>query len=628
MTMKLFNHTLLALALLTATAASAQTVEYFWDSDPGVGHGTVLQTFEGDIATVTTTLDAAALSAGVHTLGLRVLNGAWFSQTYHRQFYVPPQEEQITRIEYGWDEAPALGSGTALTFTAGNVVNLSEQLSTEGLSAGIHDLYVQVLSTGHHSNCYKRQFFIPPVEETIERIEYGWDVAPAFGQGTAIEFKAGNTVDLTTALNTESLTAGIHTLYLQAQSTNYRSQVYSRTFYVPATPHVVQAVEYFFDEDPGMGNGIRMAAATKNDSLTTSFEIPTEELADGVHHIGLRTLTDGTWSSTITRQFLVRHAKEDDITRVEYFWDTDPGAGNGYVVDITPGKEVTVEFNADMYGLDAGIHTLGVRAQSGSKGWSKVSTQEVDFEGWDALQDYLNSLRDTQDQLSANGYTREFLNKEWQSLYVPFTMNYEQWADHFDVARINGFYQYDDDGDGVVDRQVLEAIIVRPGNGSLRANYPYLIRAKTTDTYLFDIDPQQVVAEETNSYSCSTMEAQYTFTGNYTQLTGMKTAGYYRLRGGAISLPTSDDEVLPPYRWYLTIEDRGNQLIDNPAAIRIRIVGDGEATDIFGMPIADIQPDSDGTVYDLQGRHVSESGIRNSELRKGLYIVNGKKVVK
>ena len=35
-----------------------------------------------------------------------------------------------------------------------------------------------------------------------------------------------------------------------------------------------------------------------------------------------------------------------------------------------------------------------------------------------------------------------------------------------------------------------------------------------------------------------------------------------------------------------------------------------------------------GEIYDLQGRKVSESGIQNSEFKKGLYIVNGKKVIK
>ena len=34
----------------------------------------------------------------------------------------------------------------------------------------------------------------------------------------------------------------------------------------------------------------------------------------------------------------------------------------------------------------------------------------------------------------------------------------------------------------------------------------------------------------------------------------------------------------------------------------------------------------DNVIYDLQGRRVKESGIRNSELKKGIYIVNGKKI--
>ena len=40
------------------------------------------------------------------------------------------------------------------------------------------------------------------------------------------------------------------------------------------------------------------------------------------------------------------------------------------------------------------------------------------------------------------------------------------------------------------------------------------------------------------------------------------------------------------------------------------------------------KPTGSRTVYDLQGRRVKESGIRNSAMKKGLYIVNGKKVVK
>ena len=106
------------------------------------------------------------------------------------------------------------------------------------------------------------------------------------------------------------------------------------------------------------------------DELALAFDVNTDGLSEGVHHIGLRTLTDGTWSATMVRQFLVRSVADNDIVRLEYFWNKDPGTGNGLVVDVTPGKEVTLDFEADMTDLPEGTHTLGLRAKSGSGGWS------------------------------------------------------------------------------------------------------------------------------------------------------------------------------------------------------------------------------------------------------------------
>lgn len=45
----------------------------------------------------------------------------------------------------------------------------------------------------------------------------------------------------------------------------------------------------------------------------------------------------------------------------------------------------------------------------------------------------------TQDVLSGSLYTRQFLNTDWQSLYVPFTLNYSDWSDMFDVASFSRF---------------------------------------------------------------------------------------------------------------------------------------------------------------------------------------------
>ncbi len=549
--MRRVHKTLMAVALsaLCPLSLGAQQVEYFWDTDPGVGMGAVVQSFTGNTAQVEAELDAGTLPVGIHLLGLRALCDGHFSSTYYRQFYVPASEESITRIEYYWDRDPGVGKGRTLSFTPGSVIDMSKQLSASGLKEGMHTIYLRAVSDNHHSLSYTRQFYVPP------------------------------------------------------------------------TPHEVEAIEYWFDTDPGIGKATRMAATLDGDSLQTAFDVSTDNLADGIHLIGLRTLTDGTWSETKVRRFLVRSSHDDYVTRVEYFWNNDPGAGSGYTVDITPGEEVSIDFEADMTELGEGPHTLGLRAQSGSKGWSPVSfVSGIEFEGWDNLQEYLNSLRDTEDVLTGSQYSRQYLNKDWQALYVPFPLSYSDWSAHFDVARINAFYQYDDDEDGVVDRQVLEAILVKPANGSLKPNYPYLIRAKQKGTFNLTLDPAKRVAEEINSVSCSTMEARYTFTGNYSDMTGMKSDGKYRLRGTSLSIPDSDEEVLPPYRWYMTIDDLGNQLQPSAARVNLRILGEDGTTVIEDI---DAQ-DGVTSAYDLSGRKVNES-----QMRKGIYIINNnKRVVK
>ncbi len=643
----------LALCVLVLLPAGAQRrVEYFWDTDPGVGRGKVLGQFTGTQATLTNSLDVGQLSPGIHILGLRTLNTAkdtkhsdgngyvsqtgdnktktFYSSTYARAFFIPASTEKITRLEYSWDEDVAPGKGTALQFTASqNGASFASELSVSKLTPGLHTLYVRTLSTGHYSATYTRLFFIPEPSKQLTRIEYSWDKEAAPGKGTSLKYTTNqNLASFDSQLSVGNLSAGLHTLYVRAISEGLVSKTYARTFYVPAAVHKIQAVEYFFDKDPGVGRATRMAAtlAADGDTLKKAFDVNTQQLADGIHLIGLRTLTDGTWSETKTRRFLVRSVVENQVTRLEYFWNTDPGANNGYVVDITPGKELAIDFEADMTELGEGPHTLGLRARSGLYNWSPAKlVSGIEFEGWDNLQEYLDSFEDTQDQLASGKYTRQYKNLDWHTLYVPFTLNYGDWADHFDVARINAFYQYDDDEDGVVDRQVLEAIIVKGGNGALKANYPYLIRAKQKGNYTLNVGTSRQVAQAINSVSCSTMEAKYTFTGNYSQLKGLKTAQRYRLRGGSLSIPESDDEVLPPYRWYLTIDNLGNQL--QPSASRtldVRIVGEENETTGIDATLNE----NGGKAYDLQGRRIkAPSSMGNGQLKKGLYIINNKKYI-
>lgn len=89
------------------------------------------------------------------------------------------------------------------------------------------------------------------------------------------------------------------------------------------------------------------------------------------------------------------------------------------------------------------------------------------------------------------------------------------------------------------------------------------------------------------------------------------------LKDGVTSLYKVNSAVsLKPFRAYFTISG------STPARIALNF--DDETT---GIGDVNRQPITINRCYDLQGRRVKESVIRNSELKKGLYIVNGKKMM-
>ena len=141
--------------------------------------------------------------------------------------------------------------------------------------------------------------------------------------------------------------------------------------------HAQLRVEYFFDTDPGLGNGQWMTASADTDD---SFSFPTTGLAPGVHLLGFRAYKPGEpsyYAPTITKQIYVPISETPTISRVEYFWDVDPGMGNATAIAITEGNEVNLN-NIDIptTGLSNGVHLLGIRAQ-GERGWSPLVTQQV-----------------------------------------------------------------------------------------------------------------------------------------------------------------------------------------------------------------------------------------------------------
>ncbi len=219
-------------------------------------------------------------------------------------------------------------------------------------------------------------------------------------------------------------------------------------------------------------------------------------------------------------------------------------------------------------------------------------------------------------------YTRSFANTNWQALYLPFSLNYEDWKDDFEVARINGIHQYDDNDDGNIDRTILEFVKMTNDDSVIYPNTPYLIRAKTPGEKTLSIENTTVYESKANSIECSTTTELFTFIGTYKVMNFSGIGAYHNcyVLGSTGRNIIEGKTFLPPYRWYMKMKERDSVYgIKNNTAkeISIRVVGE-EATGI-----ANIQHTSPNTqTYDLNGRKVNENN-----LKPGIYVKNGRKFV-
>ncbi|HZY78287.1 MAG TPA: gliding motility-associated C-terminal domain-containing protein [Cyclobacteriaceae bacterium] len=130
--------------------------------------------------------------------------------------------------------------------------------------------------------------------------------------------------------------------------------------------------EYFFDTDPGQGNGTNLPV-TPGASLNFTSNISVAGLTAGFHMLGLRVKQNGgIWSLFEARGFYITTASPNttNISKAEYYIDSDPGQGNGTPITIPTGATSSFVFNVPTTSLSAGFHFLAVRVRDLDKHWS------------------------------------------------------------------------------------------------------------------------------------------------------------------------------------------------------------------------------------------------------------------
>ena len=134
---------------------------------------------------------------------------------------------------------------------------------------------------------------------------------------------------------------------------------------------------------------------------------------------------------------------------------------------------------------------------------------------------------------TALNYIRTFNDTDWQPWYMPFDVEVSEIEDILEVAYLNDVHQYDDDNDGNIDRTELEAI--RIYNGIMSANYPYIVRAKSTGQKNFIFNNVYVEPFNNNSIDCSSVTTKFTFTGSNSAI---KNNRYYALENNCLTPAT------------------------------------------------------------------------------------------
>ncbi len=139
----------------------------------------------------------------------------------------------------------------------------------------------------------------------------------------------------------------------------------------------ITRAEYFWDDDPGIGNGTAIPSMVGLNLETTSVpsvSISTEGLSIGTHLLGLRLKTADQWSVTKFDRVMVKNGQAPLITAVEYFWGDDPGEGNGTAVEVVPARQIEINpLTIAFPDTDQESYTLSVRGMADGK-WGAVTS--------------------------------------------------------------------------------------------------------------------------------------------------------------------------------------------------------------------------------------------------------------
>lgn len=243
-------------------------------------------------------------------------------------------------------------------------------------------------TTGYSSFCEQDGYFSNPsnaiaisvtYSSTLSNAEYFIDTDPGIGIATPFSISVSGHINQTVAINLAplNLPQGVHSIGIRVKDQNNKwSLTHTKTFLVLGTSsgggNSIADVEYFIDSlKQDRSNLVSTGISSANNAL---ISVPVlQNIPQGVHSISFRVKDNqGKYSLFHTKTYLVLGSGVggSTLSKVEYFFDNDPGFGNGTQVNYSASNDATQLIDIDVNGLTTGVHVLNVRVKNLANQWS------------------------------------------------------------------------------------------------------------------------------------------------------------------------------------------------------------------------------------------------------------------
>jgi hypothetical protein len=152
--------------------------------------------------------------------------------------------------------------------------------------------------------------------------------------------------------------------------------------YKPLEAQVVTTGEYFFDNDPGVGQGRAIVISSSSTTVSITDSVAISGLASGYHRFCIRYKNSlGKWSHIDSRLIYIKSLDSKYLVTAEYFFDADPGIGKASLIRLKSlADTINLIDSINVSGLSPGNHRLSIRYKDSSGVWSHTDSRFINIQ--------------------------------------------------------------------------------------------------------------------------------------------------------------------------------------------------------------------------------------------------------